>query len=373
MTPSIFQKKKTALAGLEDYALHNARIMFELHPRVGDWLEASPVLALVQPVPPVCAALKQWAAGGWRTKSVLSALHIPTALRKLDTLDVNRTPSHILPFLTAIGNERLGQHLSEWGYVVGAVSLACRDFPQHPESAVWMVEHAKDYTERANTVKDYFNNHGHRWDWSPIRLEKEHEAWSRKLRSQATMLEATKPENQISVDLHGAPEQIEINGIQCSALTKLGDLLLEGAEMQHCVGGVSFRVEMRKGEARFYHLSSDDGESTVMFRRYDDAPVIAQHYGQRNASAPESHQHAARELLGCVVVPQRSWAVRNPLGEYGRGLAFVDANRYADQNNTLTAARIERLRDEMLARQFEAQHQANQQRYGLNVLGGLLG
>ena len=333
--------RREAWTGLQGKIEHNARLYAGLHERVNDWVAAAPVIALVHPVKPVIKSLKLWAAGGFRLNAVLRELGIPTCLKKLDTADVMLTDVDDLPLLMALGNEHLSQPVSKgfWSETLTNVSMGSTLWDSEPvDSAIWSLKNGALHEQRElDEIRDYFREHGPQWSWSKARILKEHKLWVRKLRTKEALEKANSPAHSVKLDLAGSPALIEIEGVTCRALVTTGQLLVEGARMQHCVGGGSFQSDLQKGSSRFYHLECDEGESTVEFVKYDEDVCVKQHYGEMNAKPPLTHKLAAEHLRGLVHVEKKksrfepSDYMRQVIeDEYGRL-----QNRFFGNNNLL--------------------------------------
>ena len=340
--------RKDAWDGLDGPVAENARRLAALDGRINDWVAAAPILALLPALPPVDAALKRWAAGGYRVKTVLENLSIPTCLRKLDGRAVSLMNASDFNMSLKLDNPALGQRLSSshWTDILNAMRRAASEFDGSKEAVVWCLDHWDDARQRIHEIKDYFNNHGPRWDWTPARIRKEHDLWVKSMRTQAALEEANRPENQQSIDLGRNPDEIKIDGVTCRALTTPGQLILEGATMQHCVGGAGFRSDLLRGFSLFYHLESSCGHSTVQFVRRGDQTMVKQHYSERNNTPPSPHLSAVAVLVDQVVVPNSSalqgYATANAglaqtqarmlQEEYRRVLMQAEAEQLARQN-----------------------------------------
>lgn len=333
MTPATW---KNAADGLTGYNAHNARALAALHPRINDWVAAAPVLAALPLLPPVRAALKQMAAGGWRCKSVLASLGIPTCLRKLSAADVELLGTKRIAILIECPAESIAAHAGKANKLASAIDEACVFFDGKPEAVIWLLSYDWPTEAEFGQIKDYFNQHGERWDWSPRRVVKEHEAWVKSMRTEKARAVALRPEHQAPVNIGENPDEIGVEGVTCTAICTTGGLILEGAAMAHCVGGDRFQQQLKNGTAMFYHMANADGESTVMLVRRGEKTAVHQHNAEHNKPPPDSHKKAA-ELLCAEVTVLRG----NRLLESGAELqqALMEQqyraliNRYQDRAN----------------------------------------
>jgi len=306
----MMKKRREATDGLTGWRRTNAARWAAMHPAINDWIAAAPALALLPPVAPIDAVFRRCAAGGFRLKAAMAALGVPYVFRRLGPSEVMNTLFEVFHATLPLDPRVIAVAMQDWRQSQSAIrAVMGRLDGTSCEALTWAIRHRDeiDLGTDMGQIIDYFQHHGQRFDWSPKRIREEHDRWAGSMRTERALKEANRPMHQVRVDIGKDPQEIEIDGVICTALTSGGALIVEGARMQHCVGGSGFAAKMHAGERRYYHLESHHGQSTVEFvKGAYDRTEINQHKALHNAQPVQSHMRAAEQLALRVTVPVRN-------------------------------------------------------------------
>jgi len=309
---------------IEEAAVAASRI----HPLVGDWIEAAPILVCALRDARYFQALFDHACQRGRLNDALRIVGIPTPMRKQTPAQVSdwaRSTAWLEAF-AQVGDSSLAQLLAtvpveqhgSWRRALDAIwrrkpRLRVRYEGQSEAFAKWAVSAAAlhPWADIAAAM-DLMEAQDCNLSWSMSRFEREHGLWVERMRheyaaeAEARMaLESEKDRQrakvlEIDVAYDHRPLSGAIGGVQFKALTSPRKLMDEGYAMRHCVGAAQFRDALRAGRAFFYHLSARSVSSTLELQRRKGADHIGQHCGPCNQRPTRALEDAASALLALV-------------------------------------------------------------------------
>lgn len=327
--PSAFQLNYYRSPGfthkkLDRYAAQASR----LHPLVGDWICAAPILATMLADQRHYQGLYDLASARGRLVDALRVCSVPTPMRKQTVAQADAwhslvawrstfpemPESELAQMLVAIPgkNER-----AEWTRKIAWAMKGRPAGTDFGDFARWAVRiSTKETLSDIANIIHFMKENEFDLRWTVGQFKRAHEAWVVRMRAEWELqreqrnaedaaaryrARAAKSEKMLDEVIPYAPFPLttEIMGIRITALDTPRKLLDEGYTMKHCVGGEQFRSAMRKRQALYFHLERDE-RSTLEIQRRGDRFLVGQHCGPCNQKPSAGHQHVASTLLATV-------------------------------------------------------------------------
>lgn len=320
---------------LDRYAASASR----LHPLVGDWICAAPILVTMLADQRHYQGLYDLAHSRGRLVDALRVCRIPTPMRKQTAADADNwhplagwrsafpemPESELAQLLAKITgrNERI-----EWTRKIAWAIKARPAGTDFSEFARWAVRIAT--TETLSDIANYVhfmreNEFDLRWTVGQFR--RAHHAWVERMRAEWGLQREQRLEENATryraraaraeklldevIDYSPFPTDTEIAGVRVTALNTPRKLLDEGYAMKHCVGGEQFRSAMRKRQALYFHLELEE-RSTLEIQRRGDRYLIGQHCGPCNQRPSAGMQHVASILLNNCLKSAKATTDKEP-------------------------------------------------------------
>lgn len=313
-SPGFKQKK------LDVYAAQATR----LHPLVGDWICAAPILAVALNDERYYQGLFDLANVRGRCVEALRLCHLPTPMRKQTPAEADEwvhwkewrsvfpeMPDSELAQLLA---KLKGRERAEW---MSRLAVAIKRRPPRTdfsEYARWAVRtsaaHPRDKIYQAT---DFMKSNEYDLSWTMGQFERAHAVWVERLRAEWAMQRERANDAYIAsrsardarfqkmidevIPFAPFPVEWETSLAKVTALNTARALMDEGAKMRHCVGGEQFRQAMRRGRALYFHIEAGAERSTLEIQKHGDRYMLGQHCGPCNARPGAAPQATASALL----------------------------------------------------------------------------
>lgn len=269
-----------------------------LHERVGSWLLACPQLAMQSFTRPYFEALLYCAGEEMSLNQLIDYLGLPRTFRETKFNKKARVYDYQAhPEFSSLAREANSEwhwaieSMKTWSFGLAAVKWMFKKWPDESR-------HARK--DEFNYILHYWEEHGFKPNWSWNRTVKEHDRWVNELKTAKVIEAATSPKNQVEIDYGSIPDEITLTyqdkEVKVRALRKKGDLMIEAAQMSHCVGGVSYQNKLAAQTSQFFRLSSEAEETTLQVILRNDSLIIEEHKGVRNANPSELHCDIATQL-----------------------------------------------------------------------------
>lgn len=329
--PSAFQLSYYRSPGfkhkkLDRYAAQASR----LHPLVGDWICAAPILATMLADQRHYQGLYDLACSRGRLVDALRVCHVPTPMRKQAVAEVDGWHSRVSWRSTfpEMPESELAQMLvampgkndrDEWTRKIAWAMKRRPAGTDFGDFARWAVRTSAKHTlaDIANIIH-FMRENEFDLKWTFKQFQRAHHAWVERQRAEWEIerearreadaaryrVRAARAEKVLDEVIPYAPFPVstEIMGVRITALDTPRKLLDEGYAMRHCVGGEQFRSAMRKRTALYFHLDKEE-RSTLEIQRRGERFLIGQHCGPCNQRPSAGFQHVASLLLSSICTP----------------------------------------------------------------------